>query len=152
MAAFREIAFAPVWMALLARGRIGWIAAGDLVVAVGNVLFSLVLALGLHLGLLGFALGNTAALLAKNLLLRPIAGRRDGTLPPMSIYLRTLGRALAGAAPGLLLLYLARPLYGAHMATVIVAAAAAAALCLAGSLYLSVGPAAIRQMVTRTWR
>ncbi|MFN8548685.1 MAG: oligosaccharide flippase family protein, partial [Candidatus Eisenbacteria bacterium] len=43
-----DIALAPVWMALNARGRIGWIASGDIIVSVGNVAISLVLALVFH--------------------------------------------------------------------------------------------------------
>jgi O-antigen/teichoic acid export membrane protein len=134
-----EASLMPVWMALLARGRIGWIAVGDIVVAVGNVGISLVLALVFKLGLLGFALGNTLALLAKNLLLRPIAARRDPSFPPTSEFLRSLPKALLGGAPALLLLYFLRGVIDASLATVVVGGTVGGALCLAGSLLSSVG-------------
>lgn len=134
-----EGALAPLWMALLARGRIGWIAAADIIGAVANVLISLFLALVLKLGLLGFALGNTCAYLGKNLLLRPIVVRKDGTLPPMSEILKPLLKALAGASPGLLLLFLARPWIGGSLPAVIAAGLAGAALSVTGSLLLAVG-------------
>jgi Na+-driven multidrug efflux pump len=141
-----EASLAPVWATLLARGRIGWIATGDIVVAVGNVGISLLLALVFHLGLLGFALGNSIAVLSKSLLLRPIAGRRDGSMPPLSVCLGSLPKALLGSAPGLLLLWLARPLYGGSLAGVIGAGIAGGAICLAGSFLTAVGRAEMRRL------
>ncbi len=142
-----EAALAPVWMALIAKGRIGWIATGDIIVAVGNVAISLLLALVFHMGLLGFALGNTIALLAKNLLLRPLAGRKDPSMPPAGEFLRPLPRALAGGAPALVLLYLLRGVYGGGLAQVIIAGFFGGALCLAGSALATIGPNGIRRIV-----
>lgn len=140
-------ALAPVWMALLARGRIGWVATADLLVAGGNVALSLILALGLNLGLLGFALGNTAAVLAKNLLLRPIVARRDPATPPFGRVLLPFGRALAGGLPGLLLLGLARPWIAGSLAAVILGGLAGGALTLAGALLATLGPAGLRHLL-----
>ena len=140
-------ALAPVWMALLARGRIGWVATGDLLVALGNVTLSLVLALGFGLGLLGFALGNTAAVLAKNLLLRPIVARRAPATPPFRQGLAPPGGAVAGAAPGLLLLGLARPLIGGSLPVVMLGGMVGGAIALAGALLATVGPTGLRNLI-----
>lgn len=134
-----SITLAPVWMALVARGKIGWIAVSDIIVAVANPILSLVLALHFHLGLLGFALGNTAALLAKNLLLRPLLNRSETALPPMGATLLTLPVALAGGAPALLLLYFLKPFYSQSLSSVLIAGMAGGLLCLAGSLLTTVG-------------
>ncbi len=133
------ITLEPIWIALVARGKIGWIALSDIIVAVANPVLSLVLALHFHLGLLGFALGNTAALLAKNLLLRPLLNRGDAALPPLRAMLLTLPAALAGGAPALLLLYFLKPLYSQSLSAVLVAGMAGGLLCLAGSLLTAVG-------------
>jgi hypothetical protein len=113
---------------------------------VGNVAISLLLAQVFHLGLLGFALGNTLATLAKNLLLRPLMGRKDPSMPSMGASLSPLPWALLGTAPGLLLLWLARPLYGGSLAGVIVAGFAGGAVCLAGSLLAAVRVAELRRL------
>jgi O-antigen/teichoic acid export membrane protein len=134
-----SITLEPVWMALVARGKIGWIALSDIVVAVANPVLSLVLALHFHLGLLGFALGNTAALLAKNLLLRPFLNRAETALPPLRAMLLTLPVALAGGAPALLLLYFLKPLYAHSLPAIVGAGIAGGVLCLAGSLLAAVG-------------
>lgn len=147
-----EVALAPVWMAMLAKGRIAWIAIGDIIVAVGNVALSLFLGLGLGLGLLGFALGNTAALLAKNLLLRPMMGRRDPSLPSTAQFLAPLPLALLGGAPGLVLLYLARPWISGSMVAIVVASALAVGVSAVGSLLLAAGPSAIRELKQRLVR
>ena len=134
-----SITLEPVWMTLVARGKIGWIALGDIIVAVANPILSLVLALHFHLGLLGFALGNTAALLAKNLLLRPLLNRAETALPSLRATLLTLPVALAGGAPALLLLYFLKPLYAHSLAAIVGAGMAGGLLCLAGSLLTAVG-------------
>ena len=134
-----SVTLEPVWMALVARGRIGWIALSDIIVAVANPVLSLVLALHFHLGLLGFALGNTAALLAKNLLLRPLLNRSEAALPSLPAMLLTLPVALAGGAPALLLLYFLKPLYSHSLAAIVGAGIAGAVLCLAGSMLTAVG-------------
>jgi O-antigen/teichoic acid export membrane protein len=139
-------ALGPIWMALIARGRIGWIATSDIVVAVGNVAISLLLAQVFHLGLLGFALGNTIATLSKNLLLRPLMGRKDSAMPSMKASLSPLVWALLGSAPGLLLLGLTRPWYGGSLAGVIIAGLAGGAICLAGSLLAAVRLAELRKL------
>ncbi len=144
-----EIALAPVWMALTARGRIGWIATGDIIVSVGNVAISLVLALPLGLGLLGFALGNTIALLAKNLLLRPLMGTRDPSFPSSREYLAPLPLALLGGAPGLIALYATRGLYGGSIWSVVIAGGIGSVVTLAGSLLVAVGPTRFRAMLAR---
>jgi O-antigen/teichoic acid export membrane protein len=133
------ITLEPVWMTLVARGKIGWIALSDIIVAVVNPVLSLVLALHFHLGLLGFALGNTAALLAKNLLLRPLLNRGETALPSLRSTLLTLPAALAGGAPALLLLYFLKPFYSQSLAAVLIAGVAGGLLCLAGSLLTAVG-------------
>ena len=133
------ITLEPFWMTLVARGRIGLIALSDISVAVANPILSLVLALHFHLGLLGFALGNTAALLAKNLLLRPLLNRDETALPPMGTALLTLPVALAGGAPALLLLYFLKPFYSHSLVTILAAGVAGGLLCLAGSLLTAVG-------------
>lgn len=133
------ITMEPIWMTLVARGRIGWIALSDITVAVANPVLSLILALHFHLGLLGFALGNTAALLAKNLLLRPLLNRGETALPSLRATLLTLPVALAGGAPALLLLYFLKPFYSQSLLSVVAAGAAGGLLCLAGSLLTAVG-------------
>jgi Na+-driven multidrug efflux pump len=142
-----EASLMPVWMALLARGRIGWIATGDIIVAVGNVGISLLLAVVFKLGLLGFALGNTLALLAKNLLLRPIAARRDPSFPPTVEFLRYLPKALLGGAPALIALYFMRGVIGGSLLTVIAGGVVGGGLCLAGSLLASVGRTQLRLLL-----
>lgn len=134
-----SITLEPIWITLVARGKIGWIALGDIIVAVANPLLSLVLALHFHLGLLGFALGNTAALLAKNLLLRPLLNRAETALPSLRATLLTLPIALAGGAPALLLLYFLKPLYAHSLAAIVGAGMVGGLLCLAGSLLTAVG-------------
>ena len=141
------ISIAPIWSILVARGRIGWIAVADVVVAVANVAISLFLALTLGMGLMGFALGNTTALLLKNLVLRPLLGRRESGLPPVRMALVGLLRALAGGAPALLLLYLARPLYAGSLGAVFLAGILGGIFCLAGSSLVAVGPGQIRTLV-----
>jgi O-antigen/teichoic acid export membrane protein len=133
------VSLEPIWMTLIARGRIGWIALSDILVAVANPVLSLVLALHFHLGLLGFALGNTAALLAKNLLLRPLLNRTETALPSLRATLITLPVALAGGAPALLLLFFLKPLYSQSLAAVLLASVAGGLLCLAGSVLTAVG-------------
>lgn len=133
------ITLEPIWMTLVARGKIGWIALSDIIVAVANPVLSLVLALHFHLGLLGFALGNTAALLAKNLLLRPLLNRSESALPSLRATLVTLPLALAGGAPALLLLYFLKPFYSQSLPAVLIAGMAGGVLCLAGSLLTAVG-------------
>jgi O-antigen/teichoic acid export membrane protein len=133
------IALEPVWMAMVARGRIGWIAAGDILVAVGNPILSLILALKFGLGLLGFALGNTVALLAKNLLLRPLAGRSEAALPSIGRTLLTLPAALLGGAPALILLYFLKPYYEGSLSSIMAAGLVAGALSLAGATLTAVG-------------
>jgi len=145
-AATIETAFSPVWAAMMGRGRVGWIAGGDLLVAVGNVIFSLILGVVLGFGLLGFALGNALALLAKNLLLRPMVARRETALPPASQFMRPLVRALAGGAPGLLLLFFTRPYYSGSLLTVVLAALAGGVLVLFGSAWASIGRQGFRTL------
>jgi O-antigen/teichoic acid export membrane protein len=143
-----EVAMAPVWMALTARGRIGLVAVGSLFVAVGNVGLSLLLALGFHMGLLGFALGNTVALLAKNGLL-PLALRRhpDPGVPPMGGVLKPFPRAILGGLPGLALLYLMRPACAGHLGMIIVAGMIGGVLCLAGSSFAALGLPGLRRLM-----
>jgi O-antigen/teichoic acid export membrane protein len=142
-----DASLTPVWMALMARGRIGWIATGEIITAVGNVALSLFLALTCGLGLLGFALGNTAALLAKNLILRPLASRRDPMMPSLGEFLRPLPRAFLGSAPGLLALFLLRNVYGGGLVQVIVAGVIGFVVCLVGSSLLAVGRSEIRALI-----
>jgi O-antigen/teichoic acid export membrane protein len=140
------ITLEPIWMTLIARGKIGWIALSDITVAVANPVLSLILALHFHLGLLGFALGNTAALLAKNLLLRPLLNRSETALPSLRATLLTLPVALAGGAPALVLLYFLKPFYSQSLASVLIAGLAGGLLCLAGSLLTAVGWRDVRAM------
>ena len=141
-----DIALFPVWAALAGRGRIGWIAVGEVLVALMNVAVSLLLALAAGLGVLGFALGNTTALLARNLLLRPLAGRRETSIPPMSSLFGELLRALAGGAPALIGLYLLRGLYSGSLAAVVAAGIVGGALCLTGSSLAAVGLPTLRRL------
>jgi O-antigen/teichoic acid export membrane protein len=136
----------PMWMAMMARGKIGWIAFGDVIAAVLNPILSLVLALKFGLGPLGFALGNTIAILAKNLLLRPLMNRGEEALPPTVQALSVLPAALAGGAPALLLLWFLKPWYGGSLATVLAAGVVGGALCLAGTTLASVGVADTRKL------
>jgi O-antigen/teichoic acid export membrane protein len=137
------ITLAPVWAALVGRGRIGWIAVGDVIVAVVNVGVSLLLALALRLGLLGFALGNTIAMLAKNLLLFPLAAGREETIPPARDLFLPLARALLGGLPGLLALFLLRDFYGGGLVSVLVAGLLGAGVTLAGAAIVAMGKSEI---------
>jgi O-antigen/teichoic acid export membrane protein len=141
-----EGALSPVFMALTARGRIGWVATADIGVAVSNVAVSLILALGFHLGILGFALGNSFALVTKNLVMVVLARRRDPTFPSAGEVYRTMPRAMLGAAPGLALLGLLRPLYGGSLPGVMAAGMLGGALALTGSLLVALGPAEIGRL------
>jgi len=144
-----EATLAPVWMMLIARGRIGWVASAQIITAFGNIGLSLFLALGLGLGLLGFALGNTTALLAKNLLLYPILAREDFGIPTVPQLLVRFPRAIVGTAPGLVLLYALRPLYDGGLVSVIAAGLLGGAVCLTGSVLLAIGPAEIRHLIDK---
>jgi hypothetical protein len=140
-----EAAAAPVWMALQARGRIGLVTGVQVPIAIGNVALSLVLGLGAGLGPLGFALGNTAALIAKNVaLLVWLARRPDPGIPGASAIARPLATSLAGGLPGLALLWLARPLYASGLASVMIAGVLGGALALAGAALATLGPSGIR--------
>lgn len=136
----------PSWMAMMASGRLGRIAASDVIAAVSKPAVGLLLALPLGLGPLGFALGNTAAILFKNLLLRPMLNRGDASLPPIRSSLAALLPAVAGGAPALALLYFTKPWYGHSLATVLVAGVLGGVLCLAGSTLAAVGVADTRRL------
>jgi O-antigen/teichoic acid export membrane protein len=138
----------PMWMAMMARGQIGWIAVGDVIAAVANPILSLVLALKFGMGPLGFALGNTVAMLAKNLLLRPLMNRGVAALPPMRRALLVLPVAVGGGAPALLLLYFLKPYYAGSLASVIAAGVAGGLLCLVGSTLAAVGLKETRLLFT----
>jgi peptidoglycan biosynthesis protein MviN/MurJ (putative lipid II flippase) len=143
-----EAAVAPVFMALHARGRIGLIAAVHVPVAIGNVAVSLFLGLALKMGPLGFALGNTIALVAKNVALLTYLSRRpDPAIPPAGQVLAPLLRALLGGIPGLALLYLARPWLTGGLAEVIAGGAVGGVLSLVGAALATLGPAGMRGMV-----
>lgn len=141
-----EVALAPVWMALIARGQIKWIAGGDVTVAIGNVVLGLVLAIGLGLGPLGFALGGGIALLVRDLLLRPLAARWDGGLPRGRLLFAPLGKSLVGGAPALAALYVLRGAYDASLGAVLVAGCVGGILCLSGSALAAIGPTELRSI------
>ncbi len=129
----------PLWVGMMARGRIGWIAVGDVIAAVINPFLSLLLALKFGLGPLGFALGNTVAILMKNLLLRPLMNRGEEALPPLGRTMLVLPVALAGGAPALGLLYVLKPFYSHSLVTIVAAGAIGGALCLLGASLTAVG-------------
>jgi Na+-driven multidrug efflux pump len=141
-----EGALSPTFIALGGRGRIGWLAVADIVMATTKIVLSTTLALGFGLGLLGFALGNAVSLLIKNPLLAIVARAKDESFPPLSASLGTLPRALLGAAPGLALLWLVRPWIGGNLASVLAAGVAGGALGLAGAAYVALGPAELRRL------
>jgi len=148
-----EAGVAPVWMALQARGRIGLLTAVQVPVALGNVALSLVLALGMGLGPLGFALGNTAALIAKNVaLLVWLARRPDPAIPPAGQLLAPLATSLLGALPGLAALYFARPLYTHGLVQVMVAGALGGALALAGAALATLRVDGVRRLIATVMR
>ena len=148
-----EAAVAPVFMALHARGRIGLIAAVHVPVAIGNVAISLLLGLTLGMGPLGFALGNTLALVAKNLALLAYLSRKpDPAIPPAGQVLRPLFRAVLGGLPGLVVLYLARPLLGGGLTVVIAGGAVGGALSLVGAALATLGPTGVRGLVAQLLR
>lgn len=129
----------PIWMSMMARGQIGRIAVGDVVAAVTKPAIGLLLALPLGLGPMGFALGSSAAILLKSLLLRPLLNRDDAARPSMRRSLAALGPALLGGAPTLALLHFAKPWYSGSLASVLAAGVVGGALCLAGSTLAAVG-------------
>ena len=129
----------PTWMAMMARGQIGRIAAGEVIAAVTKPAIGLVLALPLGMGPMGFALGSSAAILFKSLLLRPMLNRGESSMPPMRSSLLTLVPAVAGGAPALVLLYFAKPWYSQSLASVLAASVLGGVLCLAGSTLAAVG-------------
>lgn len=137
----------PTWMAMMARGQIGRIAVGDVAAALTKPALGLLLALPLGLGLLGFALGNSAAILLKNLLLRPLLNRGESAMPPIRDSLAVLLPAAAGGAPGLLLLYFTKPWYAHSLPAVLAAGVLGGALCLAGSTLAAVGWSETRGLV-----
>ena len=146
-----EVALSPISMVLLGRGRIGWIATGEIIAALGKVGLGLVLALPLGFGLLGFALGTTVALVVKNLVVRLLAIRGDPAFPSAWTLLLPLPRALAGGAPALIALYLLRGVYDGGLAQVMVAGIAGGVLCLAGSALVAMRPRGIAELL-RTLR
>jgi O-antigen/teichoic acid export membrane protein len=148
-----EAAAAPVWMALQARGRIGLAAGIQVPVALGSVALSLMLGLALDLGPLGFALGNGVALVVKNAaLLAWLARRPDPAIPPAGAVLRPLLTSLLGGAPGLALLFLARPLATHGLASVLAVGAAGGLATLAGAALATLGPAGVRALVDTVLR
>lgn len=140
------VTLAPIWIAMVARGKIGILAIADVTVAVANPFLSLFLAITLDMGLLGFALGNTAAALAKNLLLRPLLGRSEPGTPSTGRTLLVLPKALLGGAPALLLLHFTKPYYGGSLAGIVAAGLVGGVLCLAGAALLAIGWADIRML------
>ena len=86
-----------------------------------NPILSLILALPLKMGLLGFALGNAVAMLLKNLLLRPLLGRGEEGIPSLWATFLTLPVALLGGAPALVALWLLRPVYSDSLHAVLLA-------------------------------
>jgi O-antigen/teichoic acid export membrane protein len=136
---FLGVPLEPMWVALQARGRIGWIAAGDVVAAVLNPFLSLLLALKFGWGLLGFALGNTIAILLKNMLLRPIMNRGETAMPSLWRTMAVLPPAMLGGAPGLVLLWFTKPFYSHSLYSVIAAGAVGAVLSFAGATLATVG-------------
>lgn len=151
-----DLTLYPVWVVLSARGRIGWVSVAEVTLALVKIGASLLLSVGLGLGLLGFAWANGGALLLRNLLIRPLAVRDITALPPARSMMWGYLRAVLGAAPGLTILWLARPLYAGSLAAVVTAGAGGAALALAGSIYASFGRAGLvalrRQLGGRTGR
>jgi O-antigen/teichoic acid export membrane protein len=142
-----DMALDPVWSVLLARGRIGWVSSGELVLAIGNLGIGLLLALPFKLGILGFALGNSIALLARNFLLRPFILRGESGVPPTGLLFLQISRALMGGAPALVLLFFARRWIGGSFVTVVVSGMAAGVLGLIGSSLAAVGPRRLRVLL-----
>jgi len=142
-----DVAAAPVWMILYARGRIGAIVTLIVPIALGNVALSIVLGLGFHMGPLGFAIGNGAAMIARNVALFMLLKRRpDAHIPPMRIAMAPLLPALLGALPGLLLLYFGRGLLAGGLPRVITGGAIGGVVCLVGSLLATFGPRGIGEL------
>ena len=142
-----DVAAAPVWMILYARGRIGAIVTLVVPIALGNVALSIVLGLGFHMGPLGFAIGNGAAMIARNVALFMLLKRRpDAHIPPMRIAMAPLLPALLGALPGLLLLYFGRGLLAGGLPRVITGGAIGGVVCLVGSLLATFGPRGIGEL------
>ncbi len=137
----------PLWVGMMARGRIGWIAVGDVIAAVINPFLSMFLALkfgpdhawGLGMGPIGFALGNTVAILMKNLLLRPLMNRGEEAMPSLRRTMAVLPMALLGGTPALALLWFTKPWYGHSLPTIVAAAFVGGVLCLAGCVVTAVG-------------
>ena len=134
-----ELTLYPIWVVLAARGRIGWVSVAELVLATTRIGASLFLAVGLSQGILGFAWASAGALLARNLLIRPLATRDLDALPSTYRLLLSYLRAVAGAAPALILLWLAQPLYRDSLAAVVIAGMLGGALALAGAITASFG-------------
>jgi O-antigen/teichoic acid export membrane protein len=142
------IAVAPVAAALYGRGRIARLAAGDLTLSVGGLAVGCLLAWGAGWGLFGFAVGVGGSILAKSAALIPLTARRSGVLLRTRYVWNPLGRALAGGAPGLLILFLLRDLYGGSLAGVMAAGLAGGIATLVGSTAATVGIREIRNL----WR
>ena len=104
------------------------------------------LAIGLGLGPLGFALGGGIAVLVRDVLLRPLASRRDDGLPGGRLLFAPLVKSLVGGAPALAALYILRGAYDASLGAVIVAGCAGGVLCLTGSALAALGPAELRSI------
>jgi len=75
-----------------------------------------------------------------------LARRLDPTFPSPGEVYRTMPRAMLGAAPGLALLWLLRPVYQGNLASVMIAGVLGGMLALAGSVVLSLGAAEIRHL------
>ena len=134
-----ELTLYPIWVVLAARGRIGWVSVAELVLATARIGASLALAVGLSQGILGFAWASGGALLARNLLIRPLAVRDLDALPSTARLLVFYLRAVAGAAPALILLWLVKPHYSNSLAAVVIAGMLGGAFALAGAISASFG-------------
>jgi O-antigen/teichoic acid export membrane protein len=142
-----DVAAAPVWMILYARGRIGAIVTLIVPIALGNVALSIILGLGFHMGPLGFAIGNGAAMIARNVALFILLKRRpDPHIPPMRVAMQPLVPALLGGLPGLVLLYFGRGLLAGGLPRVIAGGTLGGIVCLTGSLLATFGPRGIREL------
>jgi hypothetical protein len=106
-----DVAASPVWMALYARGRIGAIVSLIVPISIGNVTLSLILAVWLKMGPLGFAIGQWSGHDRAHVAVLAMQARHpDPTIPRVRDAMAPLLPAVLGGLPGLALLYFARPL------------------------------------------
>lgn len=140
------IAFAPIGAALTGRGRIARLAVGEIAIALAGVGVGWAFARAVGWGPLGLALGSGLALMARSAAVIPWTSMRDRAIGPYSRSWRSVGLALLGGLPGLVILLLLRGFYGGSLVAVVAAGCLGGIAVLLGAITTAVGWNEVRNL------